>query len=245
MPPVLLEGRNLGRRLNAPVEGQRVAQAVRTGAPASDRWLLRHVNISVEAGGIVGVRGPSGAGKTLLLRALARLDALDEGEVLWRGQAVQGDAVPTMRRRVVYLHAQPVFNTGTVLEAIRAPTRWRSSGDGLNEATLARLTEEAGQEESFLQKPTTHLSGGEAQLAALLRGLCRGPEVLLLDEPTSAMDGAASLRVEALLRAWLEEAASERALLWVSHDEEQRQRVCTRSLHVVAGGVSSGDGEES
>src|SRR5690348_1236328 len=67
-------------------------------------WLIRDVSVSIGSGDRLGVRGPSGAGKTVLLRAIALLDPLDEGAIRWDGRVVRGEAVPDYRKRVIYLH---------------------------------------------------------------------------------------------------------------------------------------------
>src|SRR5579862_8372644 len=77
-------------------------------------WLIRDVSVSIRPGERLGVLGPSGAGKTVLLRAIARLDRVDEGSVRWRGDVVRGEAVPDYRKRVVYLHQRPALLDGTV-----------------------------------------------------------------------------------------------------------------------------------
>jgi putative ABC transport system ATP-binding protein len=88
--------------------------------------------------------------------------------------------------------------------------------------------ERLGRPPSFLDLEASHLSGGEAQLMALLRALQLDPDVLLLDEPTASLDAATTERVEQLLRRWLAEAP--RACLLVSHDGAQLRRLAGRQL---------------
>jgi putative ABC transport system ATP-binding protein len=102
-----------------------------------------------------------------------------------------------------------------------------------------RLALAAGRAPDFLDKLASDLSGGEAQIAALVRVLQLAPDVLLLDEPTASLDPASARSIEALVSAWFD-ADAERACIWVSHDLEQARRVATRHLTMNAG-VLGGD----
>jgi putative ABC transport system ATP-binding protein len=87
---LLLEACNLGRR-----------------HPDGQRWLLQDVSLEIAGGMRCAVAGPSGAGKTLLLRALVGLDPLEAGQIRWHGRAVRRDALPGFRSAVLYLHSGP------------------------------------------------------------------------------------------------------------------------------------------
>ena len=170
---------------------------------AGGRTLLDHVSLALGDGDRLVVTGPVGSGKTLLLRALAWLDPLDEGIIRWNGRAVGGSFVPRYRRHVVYVHQRPVFLAETVRDEIKMARRRHApetTADPPLSAWLARL----GLSEAFLDRPTGPLSGGQRQLAALLRTLALDPHVLLLDEPTASLDAAAARAVESLLVAWVD-----------------------------------------
>lgn len=204
--------------------------------PGSGEWLLRGVSVAVAAGERLAVTGPTGAGKTLLLRALALLDPLDEGEVRWRGRAVAPAEVPAFRARAVYLHQRPGIFEGTVADNLRAPFELAvHRGRAYDEPSVIALLEGLGRGRSFLTKASSDLSGGEAQLTAFLRAIQVGPEVLLLDEPTAALDREAAGMIEVLVDRWLVERRDERALVWVTHDLAQAERVATRALRLEAG----------
>ena len=136
--------------------------------PKTEEWLIRDVTFSVNFGDRLGVLGPSGAGKTVLLRALALLDPLDTGTVLFQGQVVGGDEVPRYRSQVIYLHQKPALQEGTVEDNLRLPFalkthRERRFDRGLTAELLASL----GRDTAFLDKSSRDLSGGEAQIVAL------------------------------------------------------------------------------
>jgi putative ABC transport system ATP-binding protein len=206
----------------------------------SGGWLIRGVSVSVDFGDRLGVLGPSGAGKTVLLRAMALLDPLDEGSIRWQGSAVRGEAVPGYRKQVIYLHQRPALLDGTVEDNLRHPFtlathRDRSFDASRAEDLLARL----GRERGFLAKNSRDLSGGEAQLVGLVRALQLDSAVLLLDEPTASLDPATTGAVEGLLGDWLSERAAGRALVWVSHDADQARRMTGRRIYLRAGGIES------
>jgi putative ABC transport system ATP-binding protein len=92
-----------------------------------------------------------------------------------------------------------------------------------------------GQDVTFLEKSNDDLSGGEAQIVALLRAMQLKPSLLLLDEPTAALDAVATRAIETLVSRWLNDAKTLRATVWVTHDPEQRARVADRILWLEQG----------
>ncbi|MEW5727898.1 MAG: ATP-binding cassette domain-containing protein [Pseudomonadota bacterium] len=185
---------------------------------------LGPVSFALAPGECVAVRGPSGAGKTLLLRALADLDP-SEGRVTLDGVERQSLAGPAWRRLVGYVPAEPGWWADTAAEHF---DDWPSVRPL---APRLLLPDEAGA------RAVSALSTGERQRLALLRALERGPRVLLVDEPTAALDAASRAVVEALLA---ERRAAGLALLWVTHDRDQAARVASRALVVDGGRVGEG-----
>ncbi|MHB8899113.1 MAG: ABC transporter ATP-binding protein [Thermoguttaceae bacterium] len=213
---------------------------LRRSNPDSGKVLLDCPSLEIAPGERVAIQGPSGSGKTLLLRALAWLDRLDGGEVRYRGRPVHQDAVPAFRQRVRYCHQAPSLEGVKVEDVLKAPFRLRAHRHArYDRAAAAGILGSLGRDESFLDKVVRDLSGGERQIAALVRGLLLEPEVLLLDEPTAALDRDAADKVERLARGWVDERRDGRALLWVSHDPDQAGRIATRTVAVDAGRVTS------
>ncbi|MDZ7801815.1 MAG: ATP-binding cassette domain-containing protein [Trueperaceae bacterium] len=199
-----------------------------------ERWLWRGLDIALAPGERLAVRGPSGAGKTLLLRALAGLEPLEEGVIRYRDRELVGTTMPSYRAQVVYLAQRPAAVAGTVEDALRLPFRFRvhHGRPFPRDAILADLAA-LGRDETFLRRPAERLSGGEAQLVALLRAFAIAPQVLLLDEPAASLDEEASDALEALVGAWLH-ADRSRAVMWTSHHAAQLARVTDRSVWIGA-----------
>ncbi len=176
--------------------------------------------LSVADGTCCAVTGPSGAGKSVLLRMVADLDPHD-GQVLLDGVDRNSLPAPEWRRRVTYLAAESGWWADRVGDHFPTPNPdFEPNRDSL------RLP--AG----VLDWPVTRLSTGERQRLALLRGLAGTPRILLLDEPTAALDPAATAAVEAILRARL---ARGMALLLVSHSADQVVRLADATYPVADG----------
>ncbi len=212
------------------------ARAISRRHDAGTDWLIRDVSVSVNAGDRVTIVGPSGGGKTVLLRALSLLDPLDGGEVLWHGAAVPNDRIPVFRGHVLYLHQRTPLAEGTVADVLRVPFAFRvHRSKRFDSARMGRWLAALGRDLEFLDQSTRNLSGGECQLVAILRALQLDPEVLLLDEPTAALDKRTTRAVEELVLQWHAEQSAKRALLVVTHDSDQARRVGARSLRMEFG----------
>jgi len=217
------------------------AQGLGRRNPNGGEWLLRDISLTIDPGDRVAIVGPSAAGKTLLLRALALLDCLDAGDVLWLGQPVAAADVPGFRRHVIYLHQRPALFAGSVEVNLRQPFGLRvHAGRHFDRDWILGRLRSVGRNADFLEQFTGDLSGGEAQIAALLRALQLMPRILLLDEPTAALDPETAQAAEQLVAAWQAEDGA-RATLWVSHNADQARRVAQRTQRLVGGRLENGN----
>ena len=173
--------------------------------------VLEPVDLALGPGELALLSGPSGSGKSLLLRAVADLDP-NEGEAWLDGSPRSATPAPLWRRRVGLLPAESHWWGEFVGDHFAVPP----------EGLLAGL----GFEPDVLEWSVGRLSTGERQRLALARMLARSPEALLLDEATANLDPPNRARVEALITDYREARAA--AVLWVSHDQAQRERLSGR-----------------
>jgi UDP-glucose/iron transport system ATP-binding protein len=183
--------------------------------------ILQGASFTLSPAECIAVKGPSGAGKTLLLRAIADLDPND-GLVTLDGRDRSTIAAPEWRRLVGYVPAEPGWWAETAGDHLR---EWQAAS-----AYLRNL----GFSEETRTWPIARMSTGERLRLALVRALMVRPKVLLLDEPTAALDDASEATVESLISSRIEAGL---AVLWVTHDEAQGKRIARRRLVVEAGCV--------
>lgn len=179
------------------------------------------MSLSVAAGECVCLSGPSGAGKTLLLRAIADLDE-HQGRVLLDDVDSMGIPAPEWRKRVGLLSAESHWWADRVGDHFQH----------VDEDLLRGL----GFAPEVMGWSVGRCSTGERQRLALLRLLQNGPEVLLLDEPTASLDADNVQRAEAAIADYRTRHAA--AVLWVSHDPGQVKRVCRRAFQLHDGQVT-------
>lgn len=190
--------------------------------------ILRGVTIDIPCSGITAIAGPSGAGKSTLLRLLNRLDDPRSGSIRLDGRPLRDWDPQGLRRRVAMVFQHPPRFDGTVFDNLRV-------ADGLldrqgAETAAARV----GLDPHLLDRDVIDLSGGEAQRMAFARALLTEPAVVLADEPTASLDGAARRVIEDLA---ISIAADGVAIVWVTHDTDQLRRVADHVLVLVAGRV--------
>ena len=207
---------------------------------AAPRLILDDVSFAVRAGRVFTVLGPSGSGKSTLLRAVNRLVEPTSGRVLLDGAPATDLPVQELRRRVGMVSQTPALFEGTVKDNVLYGPRLAGHTDpGLDDAAAcaaaSSLLCRVGLPGSFCDKPAGELSGGEAQRVALARALANDPEVLLLDEPTAALDPSASQVVEDLLQRLA--GATDLTFVFVTHDLAQARRVGDHGLLLVDGRV--------
>ncbi len=175
-------------------------------------------DLFIDGGECVCLSGPSGAGKTLLLRSMADLDP-HEGRVFLDDLERSNIDAPSWRKAVGLLPAESQWWCDTV-------------GPHFSEVDRDRL-ETLGFSEDVMNWTVSRLSSGERQRLALIRLLINRPRALLLDEPTASLDPSNVGQVETLLEDYRTQMNA--PVLWVSHDPAQAQRVADRRLEISEG----------
>lgn len=173
------------------------------------------------AEGVTAVLGPSGAGKSSLLRLLCRLADADRGVVRFRGDDVRELDPLDLRRRACLVPQLPAPVEGTVAENVSLGPRLCG-----RDADVIEALEQAGLDSSFAERRPQQLSVGEQQRVMLARALALEPEVLLLDEPTAALDEDSRAGVERTLAGLAQTGRA--SMVLVTHERAQAERLADR-----------------
>jgi ABC-type polar amino acid transport system ATPase subunit len=203
------------------------------------REIIRGVDLELAHGEICGLLGPSGAGKSTILRAVAALDPLSKGRIEVGDFSLAPGAVPResrlrpLRQRVgMVFQAHSLFEHLTAVENVTlAPIHAHGFSPEKAETTARALLDSLGVAHRADALPR-QLSGGEAQRVAIARALAPGPKLLLMDEPTAALDPA---RREALGDSLRRLAEQGTALLIATHDMEFARAYCGRTVLLEEG----------
>jgi phosphate transport system ATP-binding protein len=223
--------------------GERTATAVGASAPAisvrelsvffGSNQVLKRVNLDVPARAVTAIIGPSGCGKSTFLRAINRMhdlipSARIQGQIQLFGQNIHGSEVEPVqvRRRVgmVFQKSNP-FPTMSIAENVTIGLRLNGMR---NRSLLAERMEQAlvmsalwEEVKDRLEAPAVSLSGGQQQRLCIARALAVQPEVLLMDEPASALDPLATARIEDLIL----ELKKDYTIIIVTHNMQQAARI--------------------
>lgn len=188
------------------------------------RLSIGPLDVDVGGGEIVALVGPSGTGKSMLLRAIADLDPSD-GDVTLSGECRNTMDAPAWRKQVMYVPAHSGWWADLVEPHFEGAVR----------SVVVELLQRLGLESTALGWQVANLSTGERQRLSLARALSLNPKILLLDEPTSGLDADNANRVEALIRRQSESGVG---ILFVTHDEAQAWRLGGRVLRLEGGQVT-------
>ena len=229
----------------------------------SGNWIWENISFELSAGQRLALSGTSGSGKSMLLRTLAGLDVLEkgpsgeEGSISFSGKSITEWKMPEYRTRIGYVPQYQAFTDETVEECFKRAFTLKANQNKfydrekillwLEQLSLPETGKNNSDKDNFtelLNHPARELSGGEAQVVAIIRALQLDPQVLLLDEPTSSMDAELARLIEDLLEKWHKCSAeifpappgqqAQRAWIWVSHNPDQLTRMCDQTYSLDA-----------
>jgi putative spermidine/putrescine transport system ATP-binding protein len=189
-----------------------------------DMVALDALNLEVGAGELVALLGPSGCGKTTALRIVAGLDRADEGQVMLKGRDING--LPAHKRNMgMVFQAYSLFPNMTAAENVAFGLQMRKVSKNKRRDTAHELLELVGLP-THAHRYTHQLSGGQQQRVALARALAIQPEVLLLDEPLSALDAKVRTNLREEIRRL--QLSLGTTTIFVTHDQEEAMAVSDR-----------------
>ena len=179
--------------------------------------VLHGLNLKIARGQLATLLGPSGCGKSTLLRAIAGLNTIDEGEIIIDGKRVDGLAPKDRGLGMVFQH-YALFPNMNVLDNVKFGLEMKGVDKKTRDTEAKKMIDLVGltgKEDAY----PANLSGGQQQRVALARSLVTKPDVLLLDEPLSALDAQIRVQLRGLIKSLQAELGI--TVILVTHDQEE------------------------
>lgn len=194
--------------------------------------ILNDINIEIDSGEFITVTGSSGSGKSTFLKICGDLISPDVGNLFYKNKNYLEWNPYELRKKIAYLFQTPSFFFDSVYENMEYPFSLRK--EPINKERILELLNKVNLKEDILKQNIINLSGGEKQRLSLIRSLIFLPEVLLLDEITSALDYDNTLITEKLIKEISEQGVT---IFWVTHDKDQSRKYANRILNFDSGKV--------
>ncbi|QUH20276.1 ABC transporter ATP-binding protein [Alkaliphilus sp. B6464] len=199
-----------------------------------NRSILDDITISINSGDYISIVGPSGSGKSTFLKLCGHLISPTMGKIIYRDKSIEEYNPTDLRKNISYCFQIPYLFGDTVMDNISFPYSIRNSK--VDFSRVEELFSVFKIDINYLNKDIKNLSGGEKQRIALIRTLLFMPEILLLDEVTSALDVDNSLIVESVMKSLNKDGTT---ILWITHNLDQSKRNANKLLTIEAGKVKS------
>lgn len=200
-----------------------------------DKEVLKGINFSVEKGEVISIIGPSGGGKSTLLRCINLLETSTSGNIYFKDEKISATEKYRQQVGMVFQNFN-LFNNLTVIEnCILAPKKLLNLSDKEARDQAKRYLEKVGMLDFINARPKS-LSGGQKQRVAIARALCMKPEILLFDEPTSALDPE---MVSEVLKIIVSLAKEGMTMLVVTHEMSFSKNVSDRILFMQNGVIAA------
>jgi D-methionine transport system ATP-binding protein len=195
--------------------------------------ILENISFTVNQGDRLGIMGPSGAGKTSLLRLLNRLAEPSQGEIFFEGQPFAEIPVLSLRRQIVLVPQEPKLLGMTVKNALVYPLQLQLLKNSEIQSRIDYYCQKLGIPDEWLDRNELQLSVGQRQLVTIARGLIMQPKILLLDEPTSALDADKS---DHLINILIELSETQNlTIIMVNHQQRLIDQFTTQVLSLAQG----------
>ncbi len=201
---------------------------------AKEKVILQDINLGIERGEFLVLIGPTGAGKTTLIKLLDLLEKPSAGTITYDSAVIGLSERERLiaRRRMAFVQQKPLPFNMNVFDNVAAGLRWRGVRMAEIKPKVKAILERVGLGDKLLQNART-LSGGEMQRVAIARSIVSDPEVLFLDEPTANLDPVSSLKIEEVLGQIIRESRT--TVVMSTHDMSQGQRLAQRIGVMIEG----------
>ena len=198
------------------------------------KTILKNISLKIEPGDFISIVGPSGSGKSTFLKLCSQLISPTNGTITYHGKDFTQYNPTELRRTIAYCFQTPYLFGDTVMDNIKFPFAIRNIT--FNQNRVDELFSLFHMPTDFLNKDVANLSGGEKQRIAFIRSLLFKPEIMLLDEITSALDADNTKIVEIVIDTLNKEGVT---VLFVTHDFEQSQKYANSVLTIESGEIKS------
>ena len=199
-----------------------------------DELIINNLSLGVEQGAFVSIVGPSGSGKSTFLKLCSHLCSPNSGGIFFKGKNLMEYNPMNIRKSICYCFQSPYLFGRTVMDNLVFPYKIRNKTTDMNR--IKELFSLFNMNEDFMNKEITNLSGGEKQRIALIRSLTFKPEILLLDEVTSALDIENARIVENVINTLNKEGIT---ILWITHNPEQSRKYANQIMTIENGSLKS------
>ncbi|MEN8079138.1 ATP-binding cassette domain-containing protein [Clostridioides difficile] len=200
----------------------------------NDNLILNGINLEVNKGDCISVIGPSGGGKSTLLKIMADLITVSKGDIKYKDKHYRDYDPLTLRRSISYCIQLPYLFGNTVFDNLSFPFLIRK--ENINKHRIIELLSKFNLSSDYLNKDVKNLSGGEKQRISIIRSLVYIPEVLLLDEATSALDKENVENVESIIEQLNKEGVT---VIWITHNIEQSERIFNKRIKIKSGKIET------
>lgn len=200
--------------------------------PIASSYLLENISFQVDKGDRMAIVGPSGAGKTSLLRLLNRLSSPTSGSIYLDNQEYRQIPAIELRRQITLVIQESKLLGMSVREALAYPLKLRGVNSSNIGERISGAIEQLHIPQEWLDRTELQLSVGQKQLVAIARGIILQPKILLLDEPTSALDAGKATHI---LQVLTQLTNSNTTIIMVNHQLEIAEEFSTRVLHLQRG----------
>lgn len=199
-----------------------------------NKIILKNISVNVDSGDFISVVGPSGSGKSTFLKLCAQLISPTEGDIVYKNKSYMEYSPVEWRKSIGYCFQNPYLFGDTVMDNLKFPYSIRSKKIDLKR--VEELFAIFNIKSDCLDNKVKNLSGGEKQRIALIRTLLFKPEILLLDEVTSALDVDNTLIVEKVIQSLNEEGIT---ILWITHNPVQSKKYSNKVISMENGEIMS------
>jgi ABC-type Fe3+/spermidine/putrescine transport system ATPase subunit len=201
------------------------------------REVLRQISFTVRDGEFLSILGPSGCGKTTILRILIGLIQPSSGKIFKNGEDITGYK-PSRRNMGIVFQNYALFQNMSVLGNVEYALKFNSELKSRSRAIAENVIEQVGLAEHINKKPWK-LSGGQQQRVAIARTLALNPEIILFDEPMSALDAATRLVLRDEIKRIQEKFKS--TMIYITHDQEEAFALSDRIMVMNQGVIEQLD----